>query len=281
MKKYNKLFILTAVIGAFMFSCKTQKSAQEPLTNKEKKYINRILKYGLDHEALYTILADIKPMSSLRILSLPVVNTDSISGKKDAVPAEKLRHLDSLKQIQTTLNKINIPDVKFVAIPYKATKEDKLSIQVSAVRLSLLNKVLEDKKSFFGQFGLVHGSSPELVVSTIENAKIYDRYRGYGYLFGYPDYAVDFFVEAAKETNKNKKLYPRKFFQIPVFSSKNGYFVYAYSESYTPSKQVDSTLYYKADFTLKEYRKLRPKFMNPDSTMNALELINAYNKGSR
>ena len=39
MKKYNKLFILTGVIGAFMFSCKTQKSAQEPLTNKEKKYM--------------------------------------------------------------------------------------------------------------------------------------------------------------------------------------------------------------------------------------------------
>ena len=42
MKKYNKLFILTGVIGAFMFSFKTQKSAQEPLTNKEKKYINRV-----------------------------------------------------------------------------------------------------------------------------------------------------------------------------------------------------------------------------------------------
>lgn len=53
------------------------------------------------------------------------------------------------------------------------------------------------------------------------------RFRGYGHLFGYPEYAVEFFAEAAETEAMTGEFVERDFIHIPTFESDEGRFVYA------------------------------------------------------
>lgn len=245
------------------------------LTADELFIADSIIQQGLDREALYTLLSDIKPMSSLVVFSYPVATQDSILKMSEHVVSQEKqeRHLTRLQQIQMTLNKLNLSDLEFILVPYRHVRSNDLLIQLSVVRKSSLDKLLDRKKSFFGQFGLVPGSDANLVLSTIENADTYQRYRGYGYLFGYPDYAVDFFVEASAKSKTNDELEPRNFFQIPAFKGEGGYFVYAYPKDHQPTAEIDSVVYHKAAKVLEEYKVIRPDYVKHDSTLNAYQLL--------
>ena len=242
---------------------------------KNALLIDSILQTGLDREAVYTLLGRIKPMSSLKLYRMPLANTDSAKrSSPDIVDrAKKGRYLDRLSHVQKAVNEIRLPDLAFVFIPYRAHQDSNRTIQLSVVRVSLLDSLLKAKESFFGQYGLVPGADPATVVSTIENAGIYERYRGYGYLFGYPDYAVDFFVEASHTHRDIQKPTPRNFFNIPTHQSKEGYFVYAYPKDYEPSREVDSLLYRRSMEVLERYEKLRDRYLNADSTVRAYRLL--------
>ncbi len=237
--------------------------------------IDSILQTGLDREAVYTLLGRIKPMSSLKLYRMPLANTDSAKRSSPEIVdrAKKGRYLDRLSHVQKAINAIRLPDLAFVFIPYRAHQDSNRTIQLSVVRVSLLDSLLKAKESFFGQYGLVPGADPATVVSTIENAGIYERYRGYGYLFGYPDYAVDFFVEASHTRRDIQKPTPRNFFNIPTHQSKEGYFVYAYPKDYEPSREVDSLLYHRSMQVLERYEKLRDRYLNADSTVRAYRLL--------
>lgn len=262
----------------FILSCASKKNLSTTIvavTTQETQLIDSILQYGLDHEALYTLLSDIKPMSSLITFYYPIANDDSLK-KTSAHILERSKHgayLDKLYSVQQALNRLNFPDLEFVMIPYQRAQGNKRVIQLSVLRISVLDSLLKARESFFGQFGLVPGTHPVVVTTTIENADIYERYRGYGYLFGYPDYAVDFFTEASYQANVAKQFQPRKFFQIPVHARKDGYFVYAYPENHTPAADVDSAIYYKARNVLENYEKIREKYMDADGTIRAYQLL--------
>lgn len=253
-------------------------SSRRTKNEYQQQFLDSILQYSLDHEALFTLLGHIKPMSSLVSFSFPIANMDSTKKVCEKV-LDSTKHrfyLDKLTNIQRAINSINIPDIKIVMIPYKASYKGKRNIQISAIRVSLMDSLLKKKEAFFGQFGLVPGSDPLLVVSTIECADTYERLRGYGYLFGYPDYAVDFFVKASQQTDLTGKTVSRNFFQIPTYARENGYFVYAYPKDTVPSSTIDSALYYKATSILKDYKTIRNRYLNADSTLRAYKLILDY-----
>jgi hypothetical protein len=179
-----------------------------------------------------------------------------------------------MQSIQYLMNHMDLPDIRFITVPYQEAQEDKRIIQVSAVRLSLLDSLLQKQESFFGQFGLVPGTDPNVVASVIENAGVYERYRGYGYLFGYPDHAVDFFVQASLELNTTGTFIDRRFFNIPAYAGE-GYFVYANPAGYEPSA-VDSAIYYRAHDVLSRYERIRCNYLNADSTVQAYRLLEDF-----
>lgn len=281
MKKY--LYTISILSLLILLSCKSNKSLTEvnpSYTEAEKLLVDSILQYGLDHEALYTLLDDLKPMSSLVSYRFPLANTDTLKKTNANIVDRETQgiYLDRLYSVQQALNKMNFTDLRFVLVPYKASQGNKRIMQLSVVRISALDNLLKVKESFFGQFGLVPGADPAIVVSTIENADKYERNRGYGYLFGYPDYAVDFFIEAAVNTKKNNELAPREFFQIPVYTGDKGYFVYVYPKEHELNLANDSILYYKAEKTLMNYKKIRNNYLNADSTVRAHQLLTDYYK---
>jgi hypothetical protein len=216
-------------------------------------------------------------MSSVVSFSYPIANNDSARRTSGKIidRAEHGRYLDELYTVQQLINGLNFPDLRFIVVPYQEAQDSKRIVQISAVRISLLDSLLRTQESFFGQYGLVPGTDPNVVASVIENAGIYERYRGYGYLFGYPDHAVDFFVDASLTLNTSGEFVGRRFFNIPVYAGKEGYFVYANPEGYTPAA-VDSTIYYKAQDVLARYQEIRSNYLNADSTLQAYRLLRDF-----
>ncbi|MDR3141080.1 MAG: DUF3857 domain-containing protein [Tannerellaceae bacterium] len=239
--------------------------------------LDSILQFGLDREALFTILGNVKPMSSVISFTYPIANADSARRTSANIlnRTEHGRFLDELHTIQELMNRIDFPDLRFIVVPYQDAQDNKRIIQVSSVRISALDSLLRKQESFFGQFGLVPGADPNVVASVIENAGIYERYRGYGYLFGYPDHAVDFFVDASLALDTSGTFVSRAFFNIPVHAGKEGYFVYANPADYAPAA-VDSAIYYRAQDVLSRYEAIRSNYLNADSTLQAFRLLQEF-----
>ncbi|MDR0536475.1 MAG: hypothetical protein LBH04_00250 [Tannerellaceae bacterium] len=277
-----KRFLIISLSVFALISCSVRKGFTPPVADRYSCFfIDSVLQHGLDHEALYTLLGNVKPMSSLINLSFPVANTDtSLKVSGEILTREKHgAYLDRIRMVQEAINHIQIPDIKVVMLPYAAPgSSGRRMIQISVLRISALDSLLKERENFFGQFGLVPGTDPAVVVNTVEFSDRYERLRGYGYLFGYPDYAVDFFVRAFQTHDRTKQFVERNFFQIPVYSADDGYFVYAYPKEAKPTAEVDSVLYYKAANVLEQYKKVRSNYLNPDSSVQAYKLLKDFNK---
>ncbi|MBB4035344.1 hypothetical protein GGR21_001233 [Dysgonomonas hofstadii] len=282
--KYLSLSIVLAFL--FLVACNTAKdihtsgSDNSVLNAYERHLIDSILQCGLDNEALFTLLGDIKPMSSLVTFTFPVANTDSAK-RVDGNVLNRSTHgmyLDRMQTIQEAVNKLNIPDLQFIMVPYISSRGNKRTIQLSVVRKSSLDKLLKEKESFYGQFGLVPGTDPVVVVTAIEGNGKFERWRGYGYLFGYPDYAVDFFNQAAIDSEKQGETAKRNAFRIPTYNPKYSNFVYTYPIDHVPTADVDSVLYHRSVKILEEYKNIRNNYLNADSSVQSYRLLRDYYK---
>ncbi|TJZ51836.1 hypothetical protein FAZ15_20015 [Sphingobacterium olei] len=232
-----------------------------------------IIQKGLEGEALYTLMADIKPMSSVATFAFPLSNSDSTKRlEASLVHKDSLYYLDRVRQIQEALNCIDLPDLKFVLVPYRNMYSKPRILQISVLRISKLDSLLVAKQDFFGQYGFSAGADPAVVVTVNEYEKKYERLRGYGYLFGYPDYAVDFFVKAFHQSDSTGQHVNRKFFRIPTFEREQGNFVYAYPVDHVPAA-IDSTLYKRSLPVLAQYKQIRDNYMNADSTIRGYALL--------
>lgn len=237
-----------------------------------------ILKIGLDNEALYTLVSDIKPMSSLIGFTMPFEIDSAKLIKGHAIDLEKkAKQVEKIKRYTDVLNGLQIEDLDFVMVPFRAGTDSTRSFQVNVVRKSRMDEVINNHLDFFAYMGIVPGTDPGIVLSTVENQEQILRLRAYGHLFGYPDYAVDFFVEAYHQNQQTKSFVERDFFQIPVFTSKTGRFVYAMPKAHTPT-ETDSSLYRRALKVLDSYKEVRADYFNADSTFQSLKLIRKLGK---
>lgn len=281
-QKYFLVALLLLVVGCTRSVPTSQRSTTADFDRVafDHALADSLLTLGFENEALYTLMSDLKPISTICDISLPLARTDS-AGVHDAIrPDQKQAYLTKLTRWQQVLDALETPDVGFIINPFRQDYEGKRIMQVSVYRRSRMQRLIADNQAFFGQWGFVPTSEPELVINTIEFENQADRWRGYGYLFGYPRHAVDFFVEAGISQAKTKQLVKRDFFQIPVASGKGGHFTYALPKGIKPT-EVDSTLYRQAVEVLNRYRQLRPKYVSSDTKLQALTLWQALQKTNR
>lgn len=271
MKRYAIIAVLL-LVGACKSLESSSPTSQVKLSNEEKRLVDSVLTLALDNEALYTIVEPIKPISTVMNFSLPIARPDSVpSGVREAI-LPSLADLQRLQQLQTVLNRLHFGDVQFLLIPFKRAEKGKRYFEVVAINTALLQKVIARDQTFWAQWGFVPNANPAVVLTTVEFEERLDRYRGYGYLFGYPEHAITFFVEAARSEDSTKQFVKRDFFQIPVFSSQTGHFTYAIPKGYTPT-EVDSALYRTATATLQRYKAMRQNFIGKDGRLKARELL--------
>ena len=257
----------------------------EQLTEEEQMRADSIIGYALDHEALYSLLGDLKPMSSIGFaLSYPL--------GKDSLQFDGQRYVVNLhdESTQLNLNEVNswnrvldalsFENYQFLLIPFKQVRDGNRNMQILICRTDLLDKLLETQAPFFAQWGFVPGYDPTVVLTVVEFEQRNDRYRAYGYLFGYPEHAVDFFVDASIHYQKTDEFVTRSFFNIPVFTKEKGYFTYALPEDFKPIAK-DSMLLQKASVVLKQYQSIRPAYVNKEGKLEAIRLFRDWWKGSK
>jgi len=185
---------IIAVNIFFVASCNTVKYTAKKnyrlLSPTERAMADSLLAYALDHEALYTLLDTIKPISSVKFLHYPIANYNGVKGKADVVNDATLLHpIESYQKVCSLLSNKNF---QFVVSPFERIDSLNRNIEIYIIRKSSFSKKIYEYQSFFGQWGFTASADPSTVLSVIEYENKYDRYRGYGYLFGYPKYAVDF-----------------------------------------------------------------------------------------
>lgn len=112
------------------------------------------------------------------------------------------------------------------SFPFDAQTKASDFFEIVAVDKRLLADIIRRDQAFWGQWGFVPESNLAVVLAITEFEEKLDRYRAYGYLFGYPEYAVTFFVEAAREQDSTKNLCRAIFFKsLPIQLNKGDLFM--------------------------------------------------------
>lgn len=273
----NSKFQYCIIVVLLITSCSaprfTVNKAYKKLSTEEKSIADTLIMKALDNEGLYTVLGRLKSMSTVRDLRLSIAQKDSSIKGAASVTDINSSDLLKLKKYQRVVNALDFGDLKFIMSPFKISQNGQRYIQINLYRRSLIDSLISVNQSFYGQFGFVSGTQAEILINTTEYESKYDRFRSYGYLFGYPEHAVNFFVDASISNDQTGVFVKRNFFQIPVHSNLKGHFVYAMPLDSKPGL-IDSAIYKRAEHSLNIYRSLRKEYMKPDSSFKAFALLN-------
>lgn len=269
-------YLFFIVMGITVASCQVSRPLVK-LQHDDRCLADSMLAYALDHEAVYTLLDTLKPISSVKFLRFPAAKSALMKdGDHLVTPADSLPDLAGrYARICAELSK---GDHQFVMMPFAQKEGHMRNVEIYVVRKSKFASLMAQHAAFFGQWGFTPDSDPAVVLPVIEYESRHDRNRGYGLLFGYPLYAVDFFVAANQRTEKDTtiKLVPRDFFAIPVHAGNKGYFTYAMPKGYSPS-ETDSSIYRSAVNTLELYKVQRQKYIK-SGRFKAVALWSNWNK---
>jgi hypothetical protein len=219
-----------------------------------------LLLKALDAEALYTLAADIKPMSS-GFVSLTYLATDP-------EPSE----IGELRQI---LARFTCTDTLSAAVQtFNATFDGKRYVDGLIFHRPRFAETQAQHAQLFSELGATAGAEPLAVVEKVDADPTTRRFAGYGHLFGYPGYAVEFFVQAAEEERKTGKFVERDFIQIPTYVSAQGRFVYAVPKGHAENDE-DRALRNRAERVLARYRALRAQYIGADKA-GVLSLVRSW-----
>ena len=292
---YLRIFGLTSLL---LFVCSTASQGQtaaradcfafEKLpTEQQRKAAEDLLLKALDGEALYTIVGGLKPMSSgfqtfQMQVSLPRVELaeaektlQELSAKKseDLTADEKRRLsqskqaverkqiLDKIAQTRTIFEQWQCGGEIYADVHhYAKAYEGKRFYDTVVFSRFRLREMLTEKAEFFSRWGITENSHPLDVLYAIEyNESSAARFGGYGYLFGYPDYAVEFFVKASIEEEFSGNFVERSFYSLPTFAGEHR-FVYAVPKNHVENA-IDKALRAKAERIFNEYKRRRAEYI--------------------
>lgn len=182
----------------------------ETLSAEDRRWADQLLLTAADGEALYTMAGGLKPTSSdggtLQLRVFPTVD------------AAALDSLDRLRRIAAVLHCGAVEaTVALFAQPYARGTDSIRIADLVFVHREAVRRAVARQREFFATLGITPATPATQVVAAVESAPRAPRWRGYGYLFGYPDDAVDFFVRAGIHGDSTRTLVPRDFRRITTW----------------------------------------------------------------
>jgi hypothetical protein len=196
----------------------------------------------LDHEGLYTVFSDLKPMST------GFWSTRYPEAEGEPVAVQNMRQILATFRIEQHIT----AGVLVFDKSYEGTR----FAEGFVANLPVLKRLLQQHAEFFQSLGLNPHSSAQEIIETVDRAEPAKRFRGFGLLFGYPQHAVDFFVTAQQQQQETEKFVERDFFHVETFSQEKGAFVWAVPKGHIPNDD-DLKIQTQAKVVLDRYRQLR------------------------
>ena len=221
-----------------------------------------LIREAADHEALYTLAGGLKPMSNgIWRGSFDVENLD----------------LTELRDVRHALGPLR-NDVWYADVQVFDNADDgERQAQGFVVHRDSLARMIKRLESFWSPWGITPCTHPAEIVAIVDRMPRADRWRGYGHLYGYPDEAVDFFVEAGLAAADGGEMGPgkdREFKQIPTYVAPTGRFTYAVPLDHVPTT-VDRALADRAGRILAAYEERRLEMDDADDMVELLLRLNA------
>ena len=244
------------VAGSMAADCFPFERLPDPLAKKARD----LLLAALDGEALYTIASDIKPMSS-GFYTTQV----SVSGP-DLTEAEDVRQL---LQAWTCGGELAASLHHFAAV-----YEGRRPLEGVVFNLSAVRRAFAAKAGFFAPYGISRSAEPLEGLMAVEYDATSARLRGYGYFFGYPDYAVDFFVAASDEQKATGTFVARDFLSLPTARGERR-FVYATPKAHQEN-EADRALKAAVEAVFRDYMARRARHITDNDSANVLRLVREW-----
>jgi hypothetical protein len=221
-----------------------------------------LLREAADHEALYTLAGGLKPMST------GVWRGSFVVEEPD---------LDDLRSVRAALaplrNDIWYADVQV----FDNIHDGERSAHAFVVHRGAMARMIERFSAFWSPWGITACTHPSEVVAVVDRMPKADRWRGYGYLFGYPSEAVDFFIDAGLAAEDGREVGPgkdREFVQIPTYAAETGRFTYAVPLDHVPTP-ADKALMNEARRILAAYTQRRDRMFDTRSMTEQLRCLNS------
>ncbi len=260
------VFVVGLLVGsapAAQASARLEAAACFPFETLEPRLRARaetLLLRALDSEALYSIAADIKPTSS------------GVASARVRVDAPDLADVEDLRQIArawTCGGEVSAHLHHFAAV-YQGDRP----VEMTVVNAPALRRLLDDRTAFFGRYALSASSEPMEVMLAVEYDRTSARFRGYGLLFGYPDHAIDFFVDAADAQAETGVFVERDFISLPTTRGTN-HFVYAVPKGHQ-EHEADRRLRDRVEPVFADYQARRARHIRGDSAAGVLDLLREW-----
>ena len=220
-----------------------------------------LLLEATDHEALYTLAGGLKPMSTGIWRGSFLVNEPD---------------LDDVRRARASLaplrNDLWYADVQV----FNNIHDGERSAHAFVVHRAALARMIERFESFWSPWGITPCTHPSEIVAVVDRMPKADRWRGYGYLFGYPADAVDFFVEAGLAAEDGREIgggTDRRFIQIPTYAEDTGRFTYAAPLDHLRTA-ADEALASEASRILAAYTVRRSRLIDAEDIVVELRRLN-------
>ncbi len=220
-----------------------------------------LLRKAADHEALYTLAGGLKPMSTGIWRGRFRVDEPDLSALRRARAA-----------LAPLRNDAWYADVQV----FDNIHDGSRSIHAFVVHRAALSRMIERYDDYWSPWGITPCTHPAEIVAVVDRMPRGDRWRGYGYLFGYPSYAVNFFVVAGLAAEDGRLVGPgkdREFMHVPTYGSDSGSFTYAVPLDHARSES-DEALAREAARILAAYTERRGRMDNAASMIRELQRLN-------
>jgi hypothetical protein len=230
----------------------------------------------LDREGLYTFVGGLKPITSPEIFNNAAQNTVP----KD--PARRPAVLAAAEERRRLLSAWRCGDgISAGVLALTNERSGDRFFETFIMHRPAVRRAVAAHREYFGALGITPTSDPiEAVLAVGAGGVASGAARGLGYLFGYPDYAVDWYtdmttaaVEAQRAREKSGAAPPPRpsqpttlirevptFAQLPRAGGTGSYFAYAVQPGLAEN-DADRALLSRAAVILEEYRKRRAQYI--------------------
>lgn len=224
---------------------------------------DRLLTRMLDSEALFTVVGGLKPASD--------------GFWHERCPADRTTTA-GIEEARTVLSRVTCGGdlVAGVFVFGRAFRGERTASAFVAHR-PRLREVIRRHAGLFAGLGIAPDTHPQRVFERIDRGPTSPRWRAFGLIFGYPEYAVDFFVEAGERQRETGKFVKREFRSIPTFGGGRE-FVYAVPMGHS-DRAEDLQLKERAAPILAEYKRRRGQYVGPNKPGAAYLLRDWFDNG--